>query len=205
MQSPLGARGSLVGPLGQGGAAAAGPLVLDHFTGSGYALLTAHTPDIAPPGAAWLLLDATIWGLNNDMATNEGNSTRVAIDSGIANGTISVDIFYPRDDPEIVFRAVDANNLWVFQMLDEQYMRITEITDGVGVIRAAAYSTGLIPEHSRLQVRLAGSSILCEVLDPATGITLASASYSSAVHATATQHGMGAYSYSYFDDFQVSR
>jgi len=89
--------------------------VLDTFTDGNGTSLDAHTPDIDVVGGGWAELQG-----NSDIQGNEANIQGVpalnAIDSGISDGVVAIDVTTAPPAPAaqmgLAFRCRDANNFW---------------------------------------------------------------------------------------------
>lgn len=174
--------------------AVAGPYVYDTFTGANGTALTAHTPDIAPVGAAWDNANVEIQG---NLATLKGAADRQlsSIQSNVSDCVIEANISYGTATQTtsnayahgIVFRYVDASNYWIYSFIprsDNMGIALWEVTTTATVRAQAIPSLVCVP----------GTVYSFKVTINGTGITgtingVNQLTYTSAQHQTATKHG----------------
>jgi len=136
-------------------------IVYDSFTDTNGTPLSSHSPEVNQMGQAWTNTGAgTPRIAGNRLTCGTGGST-VLIEGGTPNGTASVAWRVGTDpNPEsgLIFRAVDANNYFVFWTWTD-YLMLHRVVDGVWT-RLWFHQLADRPEgnHS-LQVELSGSSI----------------------------------------------
>jgi hypothetical protein len=169
-----------------------------NFTGANGTDLTAYTPDVGAPGTA---VGGT-WTIQSNKAAPPNGSAGAIIlwETGASDCVLSCDIAIPSASIYsyvMHFRSVDLNNRWLITLQRDgggtPHMDITEVTGGVGNVRATTDVTGLTGTTVTLTLTLNGTSIV-----PAlnTGETT---SYSSSVRQTVTTHGLGVYTQGGYD------
>ena len=171
-------------------------LVLDTFTDDDDTALTAHTPDIAPVGSAWVNTNAIITS-NQAVRVSDVENTPATIESGESDCVISVDIYNPGENKYVgaVFRLVDIENYYGVRITTtgiELYERTNSFA-----LRASTAHTYAGPAWHAMTITLSGNlmTITCDG---------ATTSYSSSVKATATKHGLWmAQAGDKFDNFQI--
>ena len=74
--------------------APSGATVWDTFTGAEDTPLTSHTPDVAPASAGWLHWEGSLERIRSNRLTMAptGGYTVAAIESGLSDGSVSVDV-----------------------------------------------------------------------------------------------------------------
>lgn len=171
-------------------------LVLDEFTDADATALEDHT--VAPtntPSASWTALVAGVL-INGNKAYGSGTPSSLKesdLDVGVADCIIEADVasgagldvyFYGL----LSFRVTDSNNRWSAGLVKETgSMTISERTSSVTTIRAEDTSyTWADNESFHFKLTLLGNDITFEC----SGDHVCSLSYSSAVRATVTLHGI---------------
>lgn len=154
----------------------------------------------ADTGQTWSALGGT-WGISANQAYfvtgGTTNSLYAVVDSGLADTTVQVTIAVTdvTEEPRVVFRAVDVNNLWIVSTSGVVYKRVA------GSYTSAATFTHTFVNGDIVSVVLLGNSITAKV----NGTTVATVTDS--FNATATKHGIGQLllntNVTRFDDFSV--
>jgi hypothetical protein len=169
-----------------------------NFTGTDGTDLTAYTPDVGAAGSA---VGGT-WTIQGNKASPPNGSAGAIFlwETNASDCVLSCVIAIPSASIYsyvMHFRSVDLNNRWLITLQRDgggtPHMDITEVTSGVGNIRATIDVTGLTGTTVTLTLTLNGTSIV-----PAlnTGETT---SYSSSVRQTVTTHGLGVYTQGGYD------
>lgn len=181
--------------------ATSGPAVSDTFNRAD----STTTMGNADTGQPWVPLAGT-WGIDANRAYSVDAATddrQVAVDAANADATVEVDmaVLDAIGGGGLLFRAVDANNYWLFVAEPEiprwvLYKRVSGTYTLVASF-AQAGATG------RLLVTASGSAITCK-LDGATLMSV-----TDTAHQTATRHGLRVYRFgsasaNRFDNFKVS-
>jgi hypothetical protein len=192
-------------PVIQGGAAAVPQVLLieDAFTGDNMTQLYDHT--IAPtniPAATWIKISGSdhILILSNHAKVWGNGGVGYVAEAGVSDCVLEADFVIlssPTLCPGLTWRNVDASNEWI--CYEYTTLNLSEVTGGTETVRASeTVSLSAGPTYHWI-VTLAGASMTCEL------VGIATLTYSSSVHQTATRHGiMGLADVSYLDNFKVT-
>lgn len=166
----------------------------DTFTDVDGTQITSHSMDVGP---GWSIsgmgLQAAGTADKYDIFGNrlrlKQDDTCIVAESGISDGTIEVQ-WTPQagvdDRNSIVFRYVDANNQWLFNLRSPNGDIRLLLTDGVSVLqKAASPFTWVDGQTYNIKVVLNGNTKQCYI-DDVLKFTNAESNYS-----TATKHGLG--------------
>lgn len=165
-----------------GGAAVAALHVEDSFTAANGTNLHGRVPDVAnTPGATWTAALQT-WSIIDGCARGTDYLLSLAvIESGSADGVITMPSQRGGNQNGIIFRYVDNNNYFRAETSSGGGLVIAEYTAGARTVRAQAAEAGTTTYTMTLT--LAGESMQLNF----NGQTI---SYSSSVRVTATKHGI---------------
>jgi hypothetical protein len=166
-------------------------LVYDAFTDVEDTRLSAHTPDIAPPGASWA--ETGTWQIKSNRAvhTGGGGARLAAIDAGQADVQISLNLTTPHNDGVNAGAAAnftDADNQWLV-LFAGSLIQLYEHTAGGYTQRAQAAFAYSINTTYSFSIVANGDSIFASV----DGVETISYSTADRPHKTATKHGLYAY------------
>ncbi len=183
-----------------------GAFVWDTFTDSNSVSLTSHTPNVKPTGATWANLEGNTPTVQGNLITEGSSSGWVldTIDAGVGNGKVAADVVRQTSQPwgGLVFRATDANNLFILKYRTGIVGLHKRVGGTVTDVTQSTVSQAATSSRHRLSVELVGSSIKVywdavlqfEVTDT--------------FNQTATKHGLVWYpaidNATYLDDFEVS-
>ena len=139
------------------------PFVSDTFSGANGTLLANHAPDLSATGARWTTSSSAVMLNAQRAVTNVRTFATATIDTGIADGTVSVDWTSSAwgGSGGLMFRGSDANNYWLASYSDPT-CELDKVINGV-VRRATSLNASddltQPPMSDRLSVTLAGASI----------------------------------------------
>jgi len=179
---------------------AAGPLVYDTFTGANGTNINGRTPDIAPPGSVWSVINAA-YAIQSNRAVNTGGPARAIIDSTISDGTLTVIVNSAANASRhygFLYRSTDNTNWWG-AIARNGRAGIIEVTGGANW--RATDDTYTFPTGTHTMTLVLDGANMSYAIDGST-----KASYSSAVRQTVANHGMYAdtgTTTEYLDDFTV--
>lgn len=143
------------------------PSFLDTFSDQDGTLLSDHTPDIEPEGAAWSA--ASSWKINSNQCRQESKDTMLEawIDGGAADAVLTVTYTTPTASSNfyegVIFRRQDATHYWLL-FYDKSANRWDLYERNPGFTSRASVSDNLGTNQAvAIKITLAGESIVVDL------------------------------------------
>ena len=171
--------------FGPGLAAAAGAALYieDSFTGANGTNLNGWTPDIAnTPGNTWVAALQSWSIISNRARGTNFQPSLLVIETGVADGVITMPAARGSFENGIAFRWVDNNNHWRAIISSVSGFALVEVTSGTETTRTFT-SPADITTVATITVTLSGNSISADYKST-------NLSYISSQHSSATKHGV---------------